>query len=227
MKEFLYFPYDYFKNKIRGKNTIRQTLKPLFEILPSSPVLLEAGAFNGADTLSMHYAWPNATIYAFEPVTESFALLKKRTRFIKNVNIYNMALGDRTGTSTINVSQGKSAASSSLLEPKDHITSYPDVEFESSLEIKTITLNDWAKQYAVSKVDFMWLDMQGFELFALKAGNEVLQNVKAIYMEVSIIELYKGSPLYDEVREWMASKGFKVLLEELNETDGNVLFVRA
>jgi 2-O-methyltransferase len=226
MKEYLYLPYDYLKNRILGKNQIKNNLGILLDILPQAPVILEAGAFNGADTLSMHYAWPKGQIHAFEPVPETFNLLKSRSRFIKSIHIYNVALADKTGSFLMNVSSGKSAASSSLLEPQAHRDVYPDVEFESKIKINTISLDEWSLANNVERIDFMWLDMQGFELFALKSGLETLSKVKAIYMEVSVVELYSASPLYPEVRQWMESKGFKVLREDLNEVDGNVLFVK-
>ena len=35
----------------------------------------------------------------------------------------------------------------------------------------------------------MWLDMQGFELLALKSGEVLLRTVKAVYTEVSMVEI--------------------------------------
>jgi len=36
--------------------------------LPANPVIIEAGAFNGSDTIKLAKKWPQATIHAFEPV---------------------------------------------------------------------------------------------------------------------------------------------------------------
>jgi len=44
---------------------------PLYEIakyLPVNPVIIEAGAYIGNDTLEMSKVWPKGRIYAFEPV---------------------------------------------------------------------------------------------------------------------------------------------------------------
>ena len=144
MKAFLYFSYDLYKNKIPG-NPVKKNLKILFATLPSDPFFLEAGAFNGADTLSMHYAWPKAKIHAFAPVSQIFSTLKKRIKFIKNITVYNLALSNSTGTASINVSLGKNTSASSLLEPKTVRTAYPDIKFQSKIDVNTITLNDWLK----------------------------------------------------------------------------------
>ncbi|MBK6479822.1 MAG: FkbM family methyltransferase [Saprospiraceae bacterium] len=76
-------------------------------------------------------------------------------------------------------------ASSSLLEPKDHLIDHPDTSFKDKIQVQTITLDDWAFQNNISKVDLLWLDMQGFELNMLKASNKILATVKVIHTEVS------------------------------------------
>ena len=47
------------------------------QFLPKNPVIVEAGAHIGRDTLKMHAIWPQATIHAFEPVPPLFKQLKK------------------------------------------------------------------------------------------------------------------------------------------------------
>ena len=79
----------------------------------------------------------------------------------------------------------------------------------------------------IDKIDFLWLDLQGYELHVLKYGEKVLKGVMAVYTEVNLKELYDGAPLYDELRAWLEAKGFRVEREELPWEDaGNVLFVR-
>jgi hypothetical protein len=122
---------------------------------------------------------------------------------------------------------GASNASSSLLRPKEHVVDHPDVLFNSEIEIQTITLDDWAEKHGVKKVDFLWLDMQGYELAALKAAHVALKSVLAIYTEVSLRETYEGVPLYSDVRDWLEERGFRVEREESPWPDvGNVLLVR-
>ena len=42
------------------------------QFLPENPVILEAGAHVGTDTVEMVNLWPKCTVYAFEPVPELF-----------------------------------------------------------------------------------------------------------------------------------------------------------
>ena len=195
--------------------------------LPSNPIIVEAGAHNGSDTIEMSKTWPEGTVYAFEPIPEIFDRLVRRTRGLNNVHLFPLALSDKTGTANIFVSSGPSDGSSSLMAPKEHVLVHPDVHFKKTIVIRTITLDVWAKENGIERVDFLWLDMQGYELAMLKASSRILQTVRVIHTEVSLKELYEGVPLYSEVRKWLDERGFRVEREELLWADsGDVLFVR-
>lgn len=214
------FPFLFKEKGIVSKKTIAR-------FIGDKPVILEAGAHIGTDTCEMASLWPNSKIYAFEPIPELFNQLKNNTSQFENVKCFQMALGDKTGTCTIFQSSGDSDASSSILEPKNHLIVHPDVKFEKKIEVPVITLKDWMDNQGIEKIDFLWLDLQGFEFNVLKASKEVLENVSVIYSEVSLIENYTNSTLYPEFKNWLQYLGFKVQREELAWDDaGNVLFIK-
>jgi FkbM family methyltransferase len=201
--------------------------KILIPMLPTSPVIVEAGAHVGYDTVELATLWPQGVIHSFEPVPELFSKLKENTRYCRNVYRYNLALADQTGNAKLFLSSGKSDGSSSLLTPKEHLTAHPDVIFEKEVSVTTITLDDWAKQHQVKNIDFLWLDLQGYELAVLRAMPDMLASVRLIYTEVSLIEAYTDAPLYPELRDWLEEQGFHVVIEDLPWPDmGNVLFSR-
>lgn len=203
------------------------TKKRLRAFLPENPVIVEAGAHVGRDTVEMSHLWPAGTIHAFEPVPELFEKLTAATRDCPNVIRHESALSNKTGTLKLNLSSGKSDASSSLLEPKQHLEQHPDVSFDQQLSVPCVTLEDWAREQQIDHVDFLWLDLQGYELFALQAAGNILSTVRAIYAEVYLKESYEGVPLYADVRAWLEGRGFRVEWEGLPWPDmGNVLFVR-
>jgi FkbM family methyltransferase len=190
-------------------------------------VIIEAGAHIGVDTEELAEYFPNGKIYAFEPVPSVFSQLLERTKPYKNVSCIPLALSNQTGTAIMHVSGGMSDGSSSLLPPKDHLIDHPDVTFDTKIHVECTTLDEWAVLNHIRKIDLLWLDMQGHELNALKAGLVTLKNVQAIYTEVNLKEVYDGAPLYGEVRAWLEGFGFQAAVEELPwEDSGNVLFVR-
>src|SRR6266853_3671287 len=197
------------------------------QFLPPNPVVVEAGAHLGLDTLAMSRRWPDGHIHAFEPVPELFEQLSARVARHRNVTCYPVALGAAVGTANMYVSGGASNASSSLSRPKGHLTDHPDVTFPREIAVQTTTLDAWANASHVSHVDLLWLDMQGHELAAIKAAPGILQTVRAICTEVYLKESYTGVLLYAEAREYLQYRRFRVQREELPWPDaGNVLCVR-
>jgi len=207
-----------------GKGVIPK--KYFVQFLPENPIILEAGAHKGKDTVEMAMLWPMGVIHAFEPVPHLFKLLENNTRNLKNVHCYQLALGDTKGNETLYISSGASDGSSSLLPPKELLNNFPTVYFDKELPLHTITLDEWAREYGVTKIDFMWLDLQGMELMVLKSGLNLLKTVSAIYTEVSSTEIYEGQTLYSDLKDWLLSNGFKIEREEVENGSGNVFFIR-
>ena len=59
------------------------------------------------------------------------------------------------------------------------------------------------------KFDFIKIDTQGSEIDILRGGERLVSSAKGILLEVSYTEYNSGSPLKDEVIEYMNSIGFK------------------
>jgi FkbM family methyltransferase len=195
--------------------------------LGRSAIVVEAGAHNGSDTARLSRCFGSGTVHAFEPVPELFSKMVARTLHLSNVRRYNIALGASSGDATLYLSGGTSDASSSLLKPIKHLDFHPDVTFDHALPVRCMSLDDWAATAEVEKVDFIWFDLQGMEADVLKASSTIFPKVRMIYSEVSLVELYKGCPVYQEYRGWLESFGFAVLAEDLRWVDGgNVLFAR-
>lgn len=210
-------------------NNIKEQLK---NILPANAIIVEAGAHNGSDTEEFATLWPQGTIHAFEPVPLLFEQLQKQTEKYKNVICYPFALSNEINEARFFVSRSSQSlyecdASSSLLQPTKHLTTFPCVKFTEEIIVTTLTLDDWADIYDIKKIDFMWLDLQGSEPLVLMHCPNILKTVKAIYTEVNTEELYAGSILYPELKNFMKQQGFTLTYEKLLETgQGDALFVR-
>ena len=199
----------------------------LREYLPECRTVLEAGAHNGSDSLRFSTIWPGVRVHAFEPVTSLYRELQQRAEQDPNIHTYPSALGSHTGQIQIHVSSGRSDASSSLLVPKEHLQVHPDVHFTETQLVDCITIDDWAGQNQIGQIDFMWLDLQGYELAALRNGQSLLPGCRAIFTEVNLVENYAGAPLYSELRAWLEAQGFLLAKELIFHADGgNVLFVK-
>ncbi len=196
--------------------------------LPANAVIIDCGAHDGADTVALANLFRKGTLHSFEPVPGLFKRLCNRPHKYDNIRYYPIALADTKGTMDMFVSEGGSDGSSSLLEPKLHLADHPDTYFEKRISVETESLDSWAQRYNISKVDMLWLDMQGYELNMLKESKEILGRVSVIHTEVSTRETYKGVAQYDAYRIFLEEQGFKVVIEAIPKgwDMGNVLFVR-
>ena len=74
-------------------------------------IIFEAGAADGTHTVMLSQMFPNATIYAFEPVKYWYNLANDRinAHYCKNVKLYNLALRETEGIQDIYISYIKSS----------------------------------------------------------------------------------------------------------------------
>jgi len=214
---------------LRRRDKIPETC--ITQYLPSNPIILEAGAHDGTDTLRMASFWPEANIHAFEPVPGAYnELLARATKHPARIHCHPLGLGPSKGKMRMHVSGDGSAGScqsSSLLPPsKSHTDEYSFVSFGKQIDVEVTSIDEWAQERGIDRVDFMRLDMQGYEIEALKGAERTLKTTSAIQIEVSHIQLYQGAPLYAEVKDWMAGRGFRPAVKAVFRVGGNVLFVR-
>jgi FkbM family methyltransferase len=85
-------------------------------------------------------------------------------------------------------------------------------------------IEELVQQYTIdttfqeANFDLIKLDTQGSEIDILKGGERIARQAKGILMEVSLEKYNEGSPLYNEVVEFMLNYGFseKETLSEFN-----------
>ena len=199
--------------------------------LPPNPVIVEAGAHDGTNTVEMAEFWTGATVHAFEPLPAAADVVDgKIRRFGSRVHCHRLGLGPRNGSIEMHVSgDGSSGASqsSSMLEPTTtQLKEFPDIPFGLHQTVQMRTIDSWADAHGVDRVDFLWLDMQGYELEALSGATRMLPGVSAIHMEVCNVELYHRAPLYTDVKRRLAAWRFRPVVEAIFRVSGNVLFAR-
>jgi FkbM family methyltransferase len=212
------------------KHHDRIPYQAIARFIPSVPVIIEAGAADGKNTIEMANFWPGAVIHAFEPVPDAMRLNEEVTKPIRDrVKLYPCALGSVPARLQMNVSGNGGSdgtQSSSLLNPSGHLHEFDNVPFNRKIEVDVVRLDDWAEREGVEKLDFLWLDLQGYELEALKGAERLLSKVSAVHVEVSHRQLYEGGVLYPELKLWLQQRGFTPVINATFRLGGNVLFSR-
>ncbi|MES2680454.1 MAG: FkbM family methyltransferase [Bacteroidota bacterium] len=107
-------------------------------------------------------------IFCFEPDKVNFGYLKKNTTQLKNVELFNNAVSDKKDV--IKVYKSK-------MLNVDHRT-YPVDDYESVEEISAVSIDDLIAEKKIPRVDFIKIDIQGYELFAFKGMLNLLTSNK-------------------------------------------------
>jgi FkbM family methyltransferase len=179
--------------------------------LPSNPVIIEAGASSGMDLPGLTALWPQGTIHAFEPEPFAYQQLVECAKSFPHVRTWNLALGRDDGVIEMHVSHGiHGTTSSSLRAPTLTRAAHPDITF-SQVKVEQRTLSSWAQEHNVDRIDFLALDMQGYEHAALDAARSVVRNVSVVIAEAFLVEMYEGSPTVDELEALLTGEGFVIL----------------
>jgi FkbM family methyltransferase len=188
------------------------------KILKNNPLIIDAGCYTGSDSILMAKFWPKATIYCFEPVPELFETTLITTANYPNIFPFQIALSNKTGLAPFYLSEKDESysQSSSLLPPTGHLSLHPNIKYKRNCLVQTLTIDDWAREQRIAKVDFLWLFLQGHELATI-CDSQICKNATVICLEVSFKEAFKGQALYSEVKKWMQTNGFKLIACDFNE----------
>lgn len=187
--------------------------------------VIQPGAHYGQESsLYDSLGIPDENRYYYEPQPHVFEVLKGNIG--NRGHLFNCALGNFNGKSTIFIEHNNSSQSSSLLRSKIHSIQYPHIVFSDSAEVDVFRLDDIFPPIAPKFNWLMNIDCQGFELEVLKGSAKILPYVKAIVCEVNVAEVYEGCPMMSEVDNYLSTFGFKRVFTNLEGiTWGDALYV--
>lgn len=75
-------------------------------------------------------------------------------------------------------------------------------------EMQTQRLDDLKSDLPGGIVDFLKLDVQGYELAVLQGAKGLLRKTLVVHTEVEFVEMYHGQPLFAEVDQFLRGQGF-------------------
>jgi FkbM family methyltransferase len=78
----------------------------------------------------------------------------------------------------------------------------------STAEVELTTLDVWAAEAGVHRVDAIKLDTQGSELDILRGAQRLLGSVRALEIEVELNPIYQGQPLFGDVDRFLREHDF-------------------
>lgn len=165
-------------------------LKKLNKVNPS--VIIDGGANIGsyAKIANQHIA--NATIYAFEPVKDTFNQLTENVDTIPLINPINKGLYKETKQQAINIYN--SSTHSSLVDIEG--LSYSTTKTET---IELLKGDQFVKDQKIAQIDLLKLDVEGAEYDAILGFRECFEkgNIRMVQFEYGYINITTKKLLID------------------------------
>jgi len=178
-------------------------------------VCFDIGANVGVYTLIMSDLAAQGRVHAFEPSSSNFAFLQKNMadNHILNASAHHLALGNKTGPG--NFHYLPDIAGCSFAEDET-----VDADADAIIQrawgrrwtrvtepVEFATLDLWAAQNAVERLDFIKMDVEGSERFVIEGGKATFEKFKPIlFTELNTMCLakYFGLPpatYFDALKE--------------------------
>lgn len=176
--------------------------------------VIHVGAFLGEE-LSQYRSLGLTNTILFEPQKKLYDIVSSKCMFDEKV--FNVALGSEESVKEMFISDREggvtngAGASSSLLQPKKHLTEHPEVTFPSKESISVKRFDNFAKENNIEldEYNFLNIDVQGYELEVLKGMGEHLNKIDIIIAEVNRDEVYEGCPMIDDIDLYLNTFNFE------------------
>ena len=172
--------------------------------------VVDIGANRGQFALVARHNFPNANIISFEPLPEPAEVFHRVFSFDSAVTLHKAAIGLVTGQYSMHVSARDDSSSllpiSSLQEKM-----FPGTSEVGTVDVRVAPLTTFVNENDIVNPAMLKLDVQGFELDALRGCVPLLSKFEWVYCECSFVELYTGQKLAADVIDWLSNKGFRIV----------------
>ncbi len=148
---------------------------------------------------------------------DKYNFIEEKLKRFKNMTLGKFAAGKKNDVQNLNLSNN--GQSSSLLELGTHKMRYPDIDYISKIQVEIKSLDNWLDENINNKdqYNFINIDIQGYELEALKGMPNQLKIAEYVYIEVNFEEVYDGCSQLRDIDKFLLK--FSLLRVGLRKTD--------
>lgn len=185
--------------------------------------VLDIGANVGQFGSQLRFAGYAGDIVSVEPLDGAFAELQKRTAKDARWRCVRAGAGREGETVIINVAAN--SFSSSILPMTDaHLSAAPGSGYISTQKVELRSVESLMGDADPART-LLKIDTQGFEREVLDSAGAVLEQIAAVQIELSFVELYVGQMLYDDTVARMRDAGLSPWSFEpgISSEDGRLL----
>lgn len=170
--------------------------------------VVDIGANVGQFALFAREQYPCAMIYSFEPLDDCWKKFNEIFAQDSRIQLFRCGIGPSDTNASLNVTNRND--SSSLLAPAEAQRHVFGTTVNTNRTVELRKLASVLRRDQLVSPAFLKLDVQGFELQALRGCEELLSSFEAIYVEASYVELYEGQALVGDIIDFLRLHGFAI-----------------
>lgn len=197
----------------------KKELEIFQSLLNPGAIMIDAGANIGLYSLiGARLVGDSGKVYSFEPSKATFNLFLKNIELnnIHNITPINMGLGDRIGESLVLSQNSKTGdAEKYIFKMENEIDAEDnkliDVHLTESISLET--LDNFQLRNHIEKVDFLKIDVEGYEYFVLKGAENLLKNSREIIIlfECAAHLAKRSGSSQKDVFDFLNNLGFDII----------------
>ena len=184
-----------------------------FSMLKTNNVnlIFDVGANTGQFGVLLREIGFDGKIVSFEPLSDVRECLLNISR---NDPMWQIALqtaiGEENGEIEIQIA-GNSQSSSVLDMLDTHVRAAPDSKYIGKEKVALRKLDSIAADYMDSNsIAFIKIDTQGYETQVMNGAKKLMSQIVGLQVEISLVPLYKGQCLFDEMLKKLKNDGFEL-----------------
>ncbi len=177
-------------------------------------LVIDVGASEGHYSRELRDSGYRDKVISFEPQTQSFSTLKQKANGDPKWICINAALGISGHEAEMCIS-GHKTSSSLLPMTETHLNAMPSSETVKREKVKVLVLDSFlGNMIQPYERIYLKVDVQGYEMFVLQGATHALKQIRAVELELSLVPLYEGSPIMNDMISYLETLGF--ILVSLN-----------
>jgi FkbM family methyltransferase len=169
--------------------------------------VIDVGANVGQFSLLVNTLHPQVVIHAFEPLEEAASVFDRLFVGRQHVTLHRCAAGAEDCETEIHVS-GRADSSSLLPISELQDRAFSGTAAIANRKIPVRRVDDILDGLSLPGPLLIKLDVQGYEMEALRGMPRILAKADYVYAELSFAPLYEGQPLAHDVIAWLAAHSF-------------------
>jgi len=206
-------PYAWKKGILDAIQPNRQGIGPVLRGMQrDKTVVFDVGANDGDVSLMMLHYFPRATVYSFEPCSETYDILEKKIasqpKYSDRSRPFRLGFFDQETEGILNITSFHGA--NSLLDiSEEYGRMHPHIQRLKTERIPLVRLDDFVAQHDIKHIDLVKIDVEGVEKQILLGGPQTFANkVDTVIMEISFVRNPRESGEFIKLFQLMHDYGF-------------------